>query len=182
MGGTDATQGQFPFQLSWEFSLTGDSYHHFCGASIYDEYTAITAAHCCDLHSDTVLVAGELDLKVDSGKEQVRKVVEERKHAGYKRLTKENDICILKVDEPFVFNEDVAAVDMPEAGEEFTGTVTVSGWGALAWEGAYPDHLQSVDVQLMTDEGKEHIHLLTSSSETIKTPFQSAATPTTAML
>ena len=47
VNGQDATQGQFPYQVSWCFD--NDVYcFNFCGGSIFTETTIITAAHCCD--------------------------------------------------------------------------------------------------------------------------------------
>ena len=42
VGGQDAVLGQFPWQVLW-LNL-GNVY---CGGSIYNETTIITAAHCC---------------------------------------------------------------------------------------------------------------------------------------
>ena len=42
VGGQDATLGQFPWQVLW--TNKGNVY---CGGSIYNESTIITAAHCC---------------------------------------------------------------------------------------------------------------------------------------
>ena len=78
-----ATQGQFPYQVSW---CVGDLLfcQIFCGGSIYDEITIITAAHCCHgvnhkmaIHgitwNDVKIVAGELNILQISGFEQIRK-------------------------------------------------------------------------------------------------------------
>ena len=74
VNGQNATQGQFPYLVSW----WDDRNVHFCGGSIFTETTIITAAHCCDKdwgkwpYIYTKIVAGELDLKVSSGLEQTR--------------------------------------------------------------------------------------------------------------
>ena len=52
VGGEDAVLGQFPHQVLW-------AYRHnsivFCGGSIYNEVTIITAAHCCKVFDICVL-------------------------------------------------------------------------------------------------------------------------------
>merc|ERR1719210_1900065 len=42
VNGEDAVLGQFPHQVLWAY--TGNV---FCGGSIYNKTTIITAAHCC---------------------------------------------------------------------------------------------------------------------------------------
>ena len=83
VGGQTAFQGQFPYQVSW---CVGDLLYCqiFCGGSIYDENTIITAAHCCHgmnynmaIHgiswNDVKIVAGEQNILQVSGFEQFRK-------------------------------------------------------------------------------------------------------------
>ncbi len=47
VGGTDASAGQFPYQLSFQDVTFGLEFH-FCGASIYSDRWGICAAHCVD--------------------------------------------------------------------------------------------------------------------------------------
>ena len=69
IGGDEVTPYSIPFQVS--FQTTGG--FHFCGGSVYDENTIITAAHCCDgsSASSVKIVAGEHSLRKDEGYEQV---------------------------------------------------------------------------------------------------------------
>ena len=157
VNGEDAKQGQFPYQLSWQYPLSDGTWFHFCGGSIYDATTMITAAHCCDIHTNTRVVAGDQLLSDKSGIEQSSGVVSEKRHEGYLRLTKENDICIVKLDTEFELNENAAPVAMPLAEQIFEGKAIVSGWGRLEYGGASPDALQFVELDLITDERKSCI-------------------------
>ena len=45
IGGTDASPGEIPYQVSFQDISFGFNFH-FCGGSIYSENYVITAAHC----------------------------------------------------------------------------------------------------------------------------------------
>lgn len=45
VGGTIATPGEFPYQISLQRS-SGSSWSQSCGGSTYNERTILTAAHC----------------------------------------------------------------------------------------------------------------------------------------
>ena len=106
MGGQDAKQGQFPYQVSW--CIEDSPYpccKHYCGGSIYDENTIITAAHCCDMFNfyplnNTKIVAGELDLVTSSGFEQVRRIKDFLMHPDFDYWNINNDICLLTLESP----------------------------------------------------------------------------------
>ena len=63
----------------------------------------------------------------------------------------ENDISLLKISEPFTFNDVVQAIPLPEVGESFSGSATVTGWGTLSSGGSSPAILQKVDVPIVSD-------------------------------
>merc|ERR1712189_51017 len=63
VGGTEASPGELPYQLSFQDISFGSPWH-FCGASIYNENWAICAGHCVqgeDMNNPDYLqvVAGE---------------------------------------------------------------------------------------------------------------------------
>ena len=83
VGGQNAFLGQFPYQVSW---CVGDLWYCqiFCGGSIYDENTIITAAHCCHgiVHNMAIhgitwdwvrIIAGDVNNQWIQGSEQPRK-------------------------------------------------------------------------------------------------------------
>jgi len=156
VGGTEATPGEFPYQLSFQQYSFGWKFH-FCGASIYDESTAICAGHCVygddyDNPTGVRVVAGEHDLFTNEGNEQERDLVQIVLHEDYSPSGTINDISLLKLASPFEFNEYVNAIPIPASGETFEGYGTVTGWGTLSSGGSSPDVLQKVDVPLVSDE------------------------------
>merc|ERR1712226_1470069 len=147
VGGTDATPGEFPFIISLQAWTS-----HFCGGSIYDEQTVVTAAHCIDGQSQDVLdnmyvVAGEQDLQFNEGSEQRIKVVN-IVTINYSSRTMDNDIAIIHLESPFVFNQRVKPIS--PCSSEYSGAVTVAGWGATAEGGQGARTLQKVELQTVS--------------------------------
>ena len=136
VNGKNATQGQFPYQVSWCYDTDEGYCFNFCGGSIFTETTIITAAHCCEGIGETEweytkIVAGELDLYVESGLEQVRKIKGHIVHPDYNSTTLHNDICLLTLDSPLEFNENVNRVFLDAKKPVVNATCQVSGWGDL---------------------------------------------------
>ena len=136
VNGQNATQGQFPHQVSW---LDANNKHQ-CGGSIFSETTSITAAHCCEKLAkwpyllSTKIVAGELDLSVTSGLEQVRRVISSIIHPDYNSATLprfQHDICLLKLESPLELNENVRRIYLDEEDPTVGTQCHVSGWGTL---------------------------------------------------
>jgi len=155
VGGQEATPGQYPYQLSFQQVGFGWTFH-FCGASIYDRTTAITAGHCVygddyDNPTGLQIVAGEHDLFTAEGNEQAVALKQIVLHEDYSPYGTINDISLLKLDGFLSFNDYVQPIALPDAGERFTGTAIVSGWGTLSSGGSSPDKLQWVEVPIVSD-------------------------------
>lgn len=151
VGGDVAEPNSIPYQVSFE-----DSGSHICGGSVINEDFVLTAGHCCYYGSAeySTVVAGEHDLGEDSGKEQRRDVAEIISHEDFDYSTISNDVCLLRLAEPFELNDDVKAVALPEQGQLFeSGSAIVSGWGTLhSGDFSLPDLLHVVEVPIVTDE------------------------------
>ena len=77
-----------------------DPFQVFCGGSIYDETTIITAAHCCDPAKEMdnpKVIAGDLDTGIDSGYEQTRGISNIMIHPAWlgADVSFENDVCLI---------------------------------------------------------------------------------------
>ena len=127
---------------------------HFCGGAIVNTDTVVTAGHCCNgVYADEIhVVAGDHNLVVDEGTEQIVQVDKIVIHPDFDYFMLYNDICILKLASSLELNDVVKGITLPSVDqEEFEGTATVSGWGALKEGGELPDVLYAVDVPIVSD-------------------------------
>jgi len=150
IGGHPAEPHEFPWQISLQV-LRGMEYGHNCGGSIVDETTVVTAAHCCwGWGDDMQIVAGAHFLSTDEDNtKQTVAVTDVIIHEEYDPNSLGiNDICLIKVEDPFVFNDAVAPCTLPEQDEAPEDGVDCenSGWGNINQDRPVnnPDELQVV--------------------------------------
>ncbi|XP_075167147.1 trypsin 3A1-like [Haematobia irritans] len=124
VGGWETSISYFPYQVSLQISN-----RHICGASIIREDLVLTAAHCVDHYSNPYLYtirAGSSYHYMGGIIVPVKEIV---KHENYNKTI--NDIALLKLQMPLVYNGYVQAIQLMEE----TGTLKeyqelwVSGWG-----------------------------------------------------
>jgi len=152
VGGANAGSA-IPWQVSLRNSASGDD--HFCGGTILDANTVLSAAHCFhNGHQGVVVVAGAHKRSVNTGVQTstISKSIYNQ-DAKYNKENMDNDIIILKLTTALKFNENVQPACLPAttfAPENSKDMSVVSGWGTLKAGGSLPDILQYVNVPLMT--------------------------------
>jgi len=127
-GSTIPIRGSFPFMVNLK-----NGWQHHCGGVVYDKYTVITAAHCFDQmwEDKCQLFFADFDQKVGPGKGEIgqekRKIKNLTMHPDRKGY--QNDIAIVKLDQPIPFNNMIQPICMPSV--EVTGgeDTIVMGWG-----------------------------------------------------
>lgn len=135
--GSPATPGQFPYQVSLEWSIFPllIPYSHVCGGSILNEKWVLTAGHCITELPKLGKIrvnAGKHGI-LDAGKDQqIVKVAEKIVHENYAGGVAPFDIALLKLAKPLIFNERVGPVSLPKQDDEFEGSVFLSGWGSTS--------------------------------------------------
>ncbi|KAG8235396.1 hypothetical protein J437_LFUL009255 [Ladona fulva] len=131
---------------------------HDCGGSIVNENYIVTAAHC--------ILNNREDMKVLSGTNSLvrggirHNVLETHVHEGYNVSDSWiNDIAVVKVDPPFVFDEKTAPVALPQQGQETPAgsTATVAGWGYTE-NGTLPNDLLKVSIQIWNQDECNRIY------------------------
>jgi len=147
VGGTVAERGEFPWQVSWR-SLGS----HSCGGSILSENWVLSAGHCCAGLGTGDIVAGGIDIYFPEGVEQHR-TPDKFSHPDYDSATINNDVCLLKMDEPFEFNDEVMPIELDTSLDWSQGqTFTVSGWGSTFSGGFVVEKLHKVEVPFVSTD------------------------------
>ncbi|XP_059409426.1 coagulation factor VII-like [Carassius carassius] len=137
VGGAECPKGHCPWQVLLKYGQKG-----FCGGVIYKPTWILTAAHCLEKLNVRFLniVAGEHDIQVDEGTEQVIQVEQMLEHPNYNSSTSDNDIALLRLRKPIVYSTYAVPVCLPlrDTAERELWAVskhTVSGWGKRSEDG-----------------------------------------------
>ncbi|XP_042206460.1 trypsin-1-like isoform X2 [Homarus americanus] len=153
VGGESVSPGELPYMVSIQDTRWGSA-EHFCGGSVYDYTTIISAAHCfsmIDLELVQV-VAGEHDCSKDEGFEQVSTIKKIILHPDFNDQTYMNDIAIIKLMKPLHYTDHVQPLRLPPSGVKVEGECLVSGWGALEENGQHVNTPKKLEVPIWSRE------------------------------
>jgi trypsin len=148
VGGTPAVVNEFPYIVS----LQSDG-SHFCGGSLLNSYTIITAAHCTVGVNVASLRVRSGSLNWSSGF-AIRKVKQVRIHPNYNAGTLDNDIALWRLAAPIIPNgSNIKFAKLPPANTDpGTGTLSITaGWGYTS-ESSYtiPTQLRRVTIPMVS--------------------------------
>nr|DAA64586.1 TPA_exp: chymotrypsin 11 [Locusta migratoria] len=159
VGGSDATLGQFPYQVSLQWVQLGLG-SHMCGGSVISATAVVTAGHCADppyLIGHYEVAAGINSLSSDGATEQRTRVSEQVVHPDYQDVDNVaiNDIAVFVLSSSLTLGDNVQAITLPTAGAVPTAnsTATLSGWGSRGDDSfpEYPDTLQWVELTILSN-------------------------------
>ena len=107
------------------------------------------------LYNDTRnarIIAGELDIVVNSGLEQVRKIKDHLIHPDWDGFS-DNGICLFTLETPLELNENVQGIELDDHDPLDSTTCEVSGWGYDHWlpNQTLPTILQWTEVNVGSD-------------------------------
>ncbi|XP_023246420.1 proclotting enzyme-like [Copidosoma floridanum] len=146
-GGRPTSTRDFP----WIVAILSHG-EQYCGGVLITDRHVLTAAHCVHRRKPRELTIrlGEYDLRYPNETRALDfKVVEIRIHNGYVPSTYRNDIAIVKVHRPTVFNTYIWPVCLPPVGANFENKqATVIGWGTTSFGGATSYVLLEVKVPI----------------------------------
>ena len=154
VGGDDANISDYPYQAAMLGEGWGNNYYAYCGASVINEYWVLTAAHCMvgENAPTTAVRVGNSNSYAQGG--QTYDVAEIISHPNYNSNTMNNDIALIRLEDPIQFSNNVQPVllvcdQQVELGVEDVGqTSWITGWGEDEGTANNPNQLQVVDVPI----------------------------------
>ncbi|XP_065138090.1 trypsin-like isoform X2 [Paramisgurnus dabryanus] len=151
VGGQDATEGSWPWQVSIHDLNTNS---HVCGASLINNDWILSAAHCFvgSQQSDFGIYLGRQSQQGPNPQEIYRTVIQLIRHPNYNLNTQDNDIALLQLSSPVNFTEYILPVCLAAAGSEFDQGLSswVTGWGDTSGNSNFPDILQEVEIPIVS--------------------------------
>ncbi|KAL6265047.1 hypothetical protein P5V15_005138 [Pogonomyrmex californicus] len=174
VGGKDAPVGKYPYQVSLRRYD-----NHFCGGSILNKHTILTAAHCIVAYTSNpsalkgVTVHTGTNLLSKSG--TVYTVKQAIAHKGFNSFALNNDVGLLILSTPIEYTKYVQPIEIATDDVAPPGSkCTLTGWGRTSFGGQVPNNLQEIELNVY-DQGKcslrhwqvqsSHICTLTKAGE-----------------
>jgi secreted trypsin-like serine protease len=157
VGGREAAEGAYPWQVSLGVAWIDDAYRaHFCGGSVYSASWIVTAAHCVkgNQPEEVRVAAGTNSLRPGTIRHNVRRIIV---HKAYNPATSDNDIALLELFEPLTLDAKTRAIPLLDQATEAAvltegATLEVTGWGATSEGGKPVGTLRFVAVPFVTRE------------------------------
>jgi secreted trypsin-like serine protease len=160
IGGSAVSDSEYPFMVALAKSDGAGSYYQFCGASLIDRDSVLTAAHCVHGKSAASLQAIVGRTVLSSSQGQWRGVSRIFVHPYYNpTLDQAYDAAVLKLDRPVA---GIAPIRLATGSQNFLETAgryaTVAGWGntiAQPVNGdagtSLPNRMREAQVPLVSD-------------------------------
>ncbi|XP_065366484.1 chymotrypsin-2-like [Calliphora vicina] len=144
IGGSEATEGLLPYQVSIQNTFG----EHVCGGAIIAPEWILTAGHCSEWPKQYLKVVTGT---VNWTKPDAEYLVEDMKvHCLHDKPMYHNDIALIRLNKPIVYNERTQPIKMAHSNTLKEGDkLTLSGWGSIKVWGRSPDMLHTVDLSYM---------------------------------
>lgn len=146
VGGQNTTIENAPYQISLQAYGS-----HNCGGSIISKEWIITAGHCSGGSASSYKIrAGSTHHNKGGSLYNVVKVIRHENYDTNSNGLPLDDIALMRVEEPFKFDETRQPIPLYNLGEEsIPGAISViTGWGNT-FQG-YPDQLHTVNVPIVS--------------------------------
>lgn len=148
IGGVPAPPGSYPWQVSMQRS---DNHSHFCGGSVLNDRSIVTAAHCVVKlrPTDVHVVAGTHVQTAASPRARVRQIVI---HKQYQAKSWDYDVAVVVLENPLALGTAIQPIRPIIDAEELVLGETplfVAGWGVTSEAGQTVSTLREISVPLV---------------------------------
>jgi secreted trypsin-like serine protease len=180
VGGSAVPDGKYPFMVSLQADTGKAKPHkeHFCGGSLIDRNSVLTAAHCVDFISavttpatlgyrDVRIVVGGTVLNSKQGQgRRIDRLTDISIHPLYNgRTSSKYDAAVIKLGKPVSRHPIMLARSGSNRLERAGQTATIAGWGNTKAQTAnghggskFPDRMQKASPPLVSDTGCERAY------------------------
>ncbi|XP_062492021.1 chymotrypsin-like elastase family member 1 [Pezoporus occidentalis] len=137
VGGTEARSHSWPSQISLQYYAKG-GWHHTCGGSLIRRNWVVTAAHCVDSDLTLRVVAGDHNLNVNDGNEQIFSVSKIVIHPSWNGdAARGYDIALIRLSSSAYLNDYVQLAVLPQEGSILANNYPcyITGWGLTRTNG-----------------------------------------------
>ncbi|MFI5493087.1 S1 family peptidase [Actinoplanes sp. NPDC051859] len=140
VGGTRASQGEFPFMVRLSMG---------CGGALYSPTLVLTAAHCVNRTGNNTSITATMGVTdLNSSAKITRKSNYVLRAPGYNGSGK--DWALIRLSSP-VTGSNVATLPIATTTANDTGNFTIAGWGAAREGGAQQRYLLKATVPFVND-------------------------------
>ncbi|KAL5291495.1 HABP2 family protein [Megaselia abdita] len=142
-----------PDEWPWMVAIIRKGYPEaWCGGTLITNRLVLTAAHCIHKFrvTDLSIRLGEYDFDLSNEtRSKDYRIAVMVHHIDYDPITYENDIALLRIEKPTIFNTYVWPVCMPDSGGKWEGyDGIVTGWGTQHFSGPYSHILMEVNLPI----------------------------------
>lgn len=178
VGGRGVPDGTYPFIASIQSARQTGHHGHFCGGTLIDSDSILTAAHCVSGigNSNTFystnfrsirVVVGRTDLSSDRGEvRRIARLSDISIHPNYNPNTSVYDAAVINLSEP-VYGIKPARLSTTNLDklEKPGRTATVAGWGNTVRQSSqssggvrYPSRMRHVSVPVVSDDRARNVY------------------------
>ncbi|KAG1946479.1 trypsin domain-containing protein [Pimephales promelas] len=136
-----------PHSQPWQVYLTDEIYS--CGGSLINQRWIVSAAHC-NFIRQLVVYLGKHNLAVTENTEQLIDAEKVIRHPDYNSQTYNNDIMLIKLRKPVLFNNYVIPIGLATKCSSAGEQCLVSGWGKTGEHTA--SALQCLNLPVLSNE------------------------------